>query len=288
MGARAGKSSPVAAALALVGSLLLIVGSFMTWATASVDVARFAQALGVDPSLLQGAVGQTSKSFSGMASGTDGKFTLIAGIIAVILAILVFVQPSMRKALAIVLIIAGLVGAGVALYDLSKINDVKQQALGSAGAALQQAGLTASALDNAFSVKAGIGLWACAAGGLVVVIGGVMLLLGKAGGEAAGATYGADAGAAPASSMGTGFETPAAPAHTETPPVVAVAETPAAPPPAAETPSPPTAETPPPPASDAAEAATETTATEAVERAVEPPAPPAEGGDTGSQGPASG
>ena len=80
----AAKASPVPMILGIVGGALLFIGSFLTWATVSIDVTKFAKRLGVDPALIQGAIGDTSQSFSGMHDGGDGIFTLIAGLVVIV------------------------------------------------------------------------------------------------------------------------------------------------------------------------------------------------------------
>lgn len=216
-----GKSSPSAAAIVgIIGGAILVIGSFLTWATASINVDALAQALGVDPALLQGAVpGDTSFSVKGLDSGADGTFTLIAGIVAVVVAIVLIMKADLKKPMGAILVIAGLVGGGVALYDLSKVNDVKQEALDAAGPGLAAAGVDSGVLDEVFSVSAGIGIWACIAGGIVAIIGGVMAVAAKSAPAMA---------SGPSTAIGSGFDTsPSAPTSTMPP-----AEPPAAMPPA--------------------------------------------------------
>ena len=153
------RTSPSPAAIVgIVGGALLVIGSFLTWATASVNLDALAQALGVDPGLLQGVpTGSQSFSVGGLDSGADGTFTLIAGIVAVVVAIVLIVKADLRKPMGAVLVLAGLIGGGVALYDLSKVNDVKQEAIDAAGGGLAAAGIDTGVLDEVFDVSAGIG-----------------------------------------------------------------------------------------------------------------------------------
>ncbi len=231
------KASPSPAAIVgIVGGAVLVIGSFLTWATASINIDALANAIGVDPALLQGAVpGSTSFSVKGMDSGADGTFTLIAGIAAVVVAIVLIMKADLKKPMGAILIIAGLVGGGVALYDLSKVNDVKQEAVDAAGGGLAAAGIDAGVLDEVFDVSAGIGIWVCIAGGLIAIVGGVMAFAAKPAPAMAGG---------PAAPMGSGFDAPsAAPAAPSTPvapePVAPSASEPPAPMPPAE-PEPPT------------------------------------------------
>jgi hypothetical protein len=214
------KASPSPAAIVgIVGGAVLVIGSFLTWATASINIDALANAIGVDPALLQGAVpGSRSFSVQGMDSGADGTFTLIAGIAAVVVAIVLIMKADLKKPMGAILIIAGLVGGGVALYDLSKVNDVKQEAIDAAGGGLAAAGIDAGVLDEVFDVSAGIGIWVCIAGGLIAIVGGAMAFAAKPAPAMAGG---------PAAPMGSGFDAPsAAPAAPSTP----VAPEPVAPP----------------------------------------------------------
>ena len=197
------KASPSPAAIVgIVGGAVLVIGSFLTWATASINIDALANAIGVDPALLQGAVpGSTSFSVKGMDSGADGTFTLIAGIAAVVVAIVLIMKADLKKPMGAILIIAGLVGGGVALYDLSKVNDVKQEAVDAAGGGLAAAGIDAGVLDEVFDVSAGIGIWVCIAGGLIAIVGGVMAFAAKPAPAMAGG---------PAAPMGSGFDAPSA------------------------------------------------------------------------------
>ncbi len=226
------KASPSPAAIVgIVGGAVLVIGSFLTWATASINIDALANAIGVDPALLQGAVpGSTSFSVKGMDSGADGTFTLIAGIAAVVVAIVLIMKADLKKPMGAILIIAGLVGGGVALYDLSKVNDVKQEAVDAAAGGLAAAGIDAGVLDEVFDVSAGIGIWVCIAGGLIAIVGGVMAFAAKPAPAMAGG---------PAAPMGSGFDAPsAAPAAPSTPvapePVAPSASEPPAPMPPAE------------------------------------------------------
>jgi hypothetical protein len=223
-------------------------------------VDRLAESLGVSPDLLQGQIPTDSlnQSVSGWDAGGDGKITLVMGLIVLVAAVVMFVKPNVRKAMAAIAIVAGLVGGGIAVYDLTRVNDVadeaEQAATGAAGTQLEQAGISQDIFDGVFDVSAGIGLWACLAGGLIAVVGGIVAL--KGGADDVSTTP--MAASAPAPASGTGFE-PAAPAPTP----VASEPPPSPAPPVA--PSEPEAPPPPP-------------ATPGGTPAAEPPAPGGEGG----------
>lgn len=217
----AAKASPVPMILGIVGGAMLFIGSFLAWATVSIDVEKFAQALGVDPALLQGSIGQSSQSFSGMKDQSDGIFTLIAGLVVIALAVVLLIKVDLNKIMGALMIVAGAIGAGVALYDLSKVNDVKDQALGNASGSLQAAGIDPGVLDGVIKVAAGIGIYVCALGGIVAVVAGIMALMRKS-----------TATPAAASSVGTSSP-PAATGFDSSPPPAAPMPAPAAPEPAA-------------------------------------------------------
>jgi hypothetical protein len=169
----------VPAIVALIGGAMLVIGSLLTWATVSIDVARFAEALGVDEATLGAAIaGPTSTSASGLSDGADGIFTLIAGVVVGALALLANMRTEARRPIGIVIGIAGVVGAGVALYDISQIDDVRDLALGGVTAALEGTGIGADLLDGVVEVSTGIGIWICLIGDLIAVVAGLMTLSG--------------------------------------------------------------------------------------------------------------
>jgi hypothetical protein len=203
------RPSPVAMIVGIIGGALLTIGSFLTWASVSVDtdalVNKLAEALNVDPAVLQGSVPTTgfSQSVSGMQDGADGIFTLVAGILVLIFAGILFVKFDLRKVMGGLMVAAGLVGGGVALWDISQLNDAKDAALAEASTALQALGVDGGTLSDVIEVSAGIGIYACALGGVVAIIAGIMALTQKAPMVAAPA-MGASMGSTP--STGSGFE----------------------------------------------------------------------------------
>jgi hypothetical protein len=233
------RSMPPAAIAAGIGGVLLALGSVLTWVTVSVNVDAIARAVGIDPSQIPpGAIGDTTQSFSG-TSGTDGKVTLVCGIVVILGAIGIALAMGSRRVLAALAGLAGLVGGLFALYDATI---AKNNAIDDATRTLSGAGLPGSFRDF-FSVSLGIGIWMCVIGGIVAVVGAVMAL---ASGEAAPT--------APSYAMagtGTGFgpttSPPSAGSSTWEAPA---AEPPASPPPSESAPpaTPPAGTEPPPPA----------------------------------------
>jgi len=263
-------SKPSAGAIvAIVGGVMLAIGSFLTWATVSVDTTallnKLADTLGVSADQLQGVPTDSfSQSVSGW-DGSDGKITLVVALIIIIAAILMFAMPRIRKAMGVIVILAGLVGGGVAVYDATRVkdvaNDAETAAASAAGSGLEQLGLSAGEIfDGVFDVTAGIGLWVCIAGGVIALVGGVLALRERpeASPAAMGATTATTSTTAPPAATGTGFDAPPAPAPTSvtepqpvSEPAPAVSEPPPAPvappgPSAPETPPATPAPTPPP------------------------------------------
>jgi len=253
-------SKPSAGAIvAIVGGIMLAIGSFLTWATVSVDTTallnKLADTLGVSADQLQGVPTDSfSQSVSGW-DGSDGKITLVVAIIIIIAAILMFAMPRIRKAMGVIVILAGLVGGGVAVYDATRVkdvaNDAESAAASAAGSGLDQLGLSADDIfDGVFDVTAGIGLWVCIAGGVVALVGGVLALRERPGASTAAmaATTATTSTTAAPAAAGTGFDAPPAPASTALTEPAPTAEPPpvAEPPPAPVAPPAPTPpETPP-------------------------------------------
>jgi hypothetical protein len=201
--------------VAIVGGALLIVCSFLTWATVSIDEERFAELLGVDVSVIEAAGPAVSESVTGF-DGSDGWITLISGAAAIGLAAIAMKQA--KRALAIGIIVAGLVGGLMSLYDIVQGEDnARDDALGEIGPIAQQIGATADEFLDIIDISIGIGLYGCLLGGVLVIVGGVMGL-GAAPKEAAAgdSTMGMTAGSVAATSAAT----TAPPMPSSTPPPV--------------------------------------------------------------------
>ncbi len=148
-----------AAILAIVGGALLAIGSFLTWARVS--------------------GGGTSESATGM-DGSDGWITLVAG--AIVLGVgLAFVAGRGRRGLAVLAMLAGVVGGGLGLYDALTakdrvLDDVAATLAGRFGATAQE---VRAILDQAvdageLGISLGIGLFLVIAGGAIAIAGGAM------------------------------------------------------------------------------------------------------------------
>jgi len=158
MSQRERRAAPTAAIVTIVGGVLLAVASFLPWAKVSGSGASVT-AKGLD--------------------GSDGYITLAAGLIAVV-AGLVLLRAT-RRVLAVVAVLVGLVGGGIALYDAltakdSVLDAAAEELAPSFGVSADQ---VRAALDQAvdsgtLGVSIGVGLYIAIAGGLVAIAGGVL------------------------------------------------------------------------------------------------------------------
>jgi hypothetical protein len=156
--------APVGAILAMVGGVLLAVGSFLAWAEVS--------------------GGGTSVTAKGV-DGSDGYITLAAGAVALLVGIAMTRQA--RRMLAVLVILAGIVGGGIGLYDAltakdSVLDAAAEELAPTFGASAEE---VRAALDQAIdagqlSVSISIGLYVVIAGGVVALIGGILGLRGSA------------------------------------------------------------------------------------------------------------
>lgn len=150
--------TPVAGILGVVGGALLAVGSFITWAEVT--------------------GGGTSVTAKGV-DGSDGYITLVAGGVAVVAGIMM--ARGIRRVLAVLVILAGIVGGGIGLYDAltakdSVLDAAAEELAPTFGATAQQ---VRTVLDQAIdagqlSVSIGIGLYVVIGGGVVSLVGGII------------------------------------------------------------------------------------------------------------------
>lgn len=199
-----GRPKPIAAILAVLGGALLALGSFLAWAEVS--------------------GGGTSVTAKGV-DGSDGWVTLVAGVILA-LAGITFVRMAGKKAIAILAIVAGLVGGGVGLYDALTAKDrvlddaAEELAPQVGGTAEEVRALLDQAIDaGEIGISISIGLYMVIVGGALGIVGGVM-----------GMKASAPAPAMPASTMPAAAPAPAEPPAVE---MSSMGEDPPAPPPSA-------------------------------------------------------
>jgi len=150
--------TPVAGILGVVGGALLALGSFLTWAEVT--------------------GGGTSVTAKGV-DGSDGYITLVAGLVAVVAGIMM--ARGTRRVLAVLVILAGIVGGGIGLYDAltakdSVLDAAAEELAPTFGASAQE---VRAALDQAIdagqlSVSISIGLYVVIGGGVVALVGGIV------------------------------------------------------------------------------------------------------------------
>jgi hypothetical protein len=168
--------APTGVILTAVGGVVMAVAAVLTWGKVAIDIDAFAKAIGVDPSALAGAVGQTSKTFAG-TTGWEGKVALACGVVALLAAVAAFARRELWKTLGMVAIVAGGVGALVALKVVVTKGNAVADAKSAAGPTFAAAGIDPSILDTVFKVTLEIGIWLCIAGGALAILGGLMLLM---------------------------------------------------------------------------------------------------------------
>ena len=257
--------------LGIAGGFVLAIGSFLTWATVSVNFDALASALGIDPAQIPDSVrAQSTVSVTGWKGG-DGKWTFFAGIVVLVFAALLITARNARL-FGILMVVGGAVGAGIALYDATIQKD---NVLNDAASTFAGAGLPGQVSDF-FSVSLGIGIWLCIIGGVVSVIGGIMAIMSGGANAPAMVDGMTGAGVPPPSDGGFGTSTVAGSMAPPPPPVAPMAEAPATQvtTPVAETPIP-MVQTPTPPATPFAETPAPTAETAPAPTA-ETPAPTAE------------
>ena len=223
------KSKSPVGILGIIGGALLVIGSILPWAEVSLDLDAFASVLGVDPSVLAGSGAETSQSIGGLDA--DGSLTLVAGIVVLVCAGL-FIAKRANTALGVLILLGGLAGAGIALYDILSKDRQLDEALAESGADLQEIGLTAETFKEVFAVSFSIGIYVCLVGGLVALAAGAMALMAKpdpAAASVAAGPVGTSGLGAPSSGFGTAPVTPGG----STPPASAVPPAETAPPPSA-------------------------------------------------------
>ena len=196
--------APTGVILTAVGGVVMAVAAVLTWGKVALDIDAFAKALGVDPSALAGAVGETSKKFAG-TSGWEGKVALACGVVAAIVAVAAFARRELWKTLGGVAIVAGVIGALMALKVVADKGNAVADAKASAGPTFAAAGIDPSILDTVFKVTLEIGVWLCIAGGVLAILGGLMLLMKQS--SAMPAMAGMPGGAVPPPMTDSGFGT---------------------------------------------------------------------------------
>jgi len=154
---------PIGAILAIAGGALLVVGSFLPWAEVS--------------------GGGTSVTAKGV-DGSDGYVTVVAGLVALGAGIMMMRQT--KRVLAILALVAGLVGGGLGVYDALTAKDnvldaAAEELAPSLGASAEQVRvLLDEAIDaGQLGISISFGLFVVIGGGMLALIGGSMSMKGS-------------------------------------------------------------------------------------------------------------
>lgn len=177
----AGGATPIGSVLAIVGGALLAIGSFLVWVTLS--------------------GGGFDESTTGV-DGSDGWITFAAGLVAILAGFLAI--RSGRRAIAVVVILAGLVGGGLGVYDALTVRDsIAEELAPQLGVSVEEAraGVDLLVDGGQLEISMGIGLILVLAGGALALIGGLLMLARRkeqAGAEPAQAPVGMAVAPSPA------------------------------------------------------------------------------------------
>ena len=106
--------------------------------------------------------------------GGDGKWTLVAGVMVIVAAVLLSMASS-RRVVGIVMLVGGVVGGGLALYDATI---QKNDAIDNAASTFAGIGLPGELRDY-FSISLGIGIYLCIVGGVVAIVAGIMAMMSQ-------------------------------------------------------------------------------------------------------------
>jgi hypothetical protein len=146
--------------LAIAGGVLLVIGSFLSWAEIS--------------------GGGQSQSVSG-TDVTDGWVTLVAGLVAIAAGVAALRAP--RRPLAVAAGIAGGFGVGFGLFDAltlkdSALDSVAEETAAASGVSFQELRTLLDVLiDNGqLGISIGIGLYVVIAGGVLAMVGAALQL----------------------------------------------------------------------------------------------------------------
>jgi hypothetical protein len=165
------RSPTIPIILGIVGGVFLAVGSFLNWASVSVNVDKIAAAIGIDPTQIPAEIrAQGTASVTGWDIG-QGKWTLVTGIVVIIASALLVIASS-QQVVALVVIFGGAVGGSMALYEATVGKDHR---LNEVAGIFTSVALPGS-LSQYFSISIGIGLRLCALGGLLAIVAGILAM----------------------------------------------------------------------------------------------------------------
>lgn len=147
--------NPIGGGLVILGGLVAAIAAFLAWVTLSGQGPD-----GQSVTLTVSGIGSVSGADVGSTGATDGWITFGAGIVALVAGALALARKGGRG-LQTVAILAGVVVAGVPVYDLIKSNSDLQ-----------------SLKDQGVDVSYSIGIWLTIVGGVVIVLGAIIAMVG--------------------------------------------------------------------------------------------------------------
>lgn len=156
--------------LGIAGGVLLGIGAFLNWATASVNWDAISAVIGNIPADVRA---QGTATITGWDIA-PGRWMLVTAIVVVIASGLLAIASN-PQAVAFVVIFGGAVGGSMALY---KATVGKDGLIDDAARVLTGAALPGS-LHSYVSVSIGIGVWLCVLGGVVAIIAGIIAMVGR-------------------------------------------------------------------------------------------------------------
>jgi hypothetical protein len=168
-------SKSPAGIMGIVGGALLLLGSFLTWVTLTLDLNAFAGLLHVEPAQLT-AVGVTTTTSNAGLKANAGKITLVTGIIVLVAAVMLAMGKRASKSAGTSMLIAGAIGSAAVLLNLATKDSQIDTELDSIAPQLTALGITKDAIKNVFEVKWGIGIYLCLIGGVLAIIAGIMAM----------------------------------------------------------------------------------------------------------------
>ncbi|MDQ2845402.1 MAG: hypothetical protein M3Y77_03425 [Actinomycetota bacterium] len=142
--------NPVGGGLVALGGLVAAIAAFLAWVSLS----------GQGVTVTVSGTGSVSGADVGSTGATDGWITFGAGVVVLIVGALALARKGGRG-LQVVAILAGVVVAGVPIYDLIKNNSDLQ-----------------SLKDQGVDVSYSIGIWLTIVGGVVIVLGAIIAMIG--------------------------------------------------------------------------------------------------------------
>lgn len=161
------KSGGQAAIIALVGGVVMAVGSLLAWAKVSINLVGLNQ----------------SETVKGI-DGSDGKITIVLGVVIVVLAALALGKLA-KKATGWIITGCAVIATGLGAWDWtdikSKGDDIVHQAAAAAGGNAD----VIKMLEDGIKVSTGIGLYLVVLGGIMAIVGGIMLATKKSAATAA-------------------------------------------------------------------------------------------------------